>query len=701
MPGATVRPVSEPLDDLIGDDLALRAQTLGVDTQFLDWCDQMQQVDPRTVHQVVQILQEGLQPGQELGLPPCVVMRQDQPARLPLSQTPTSAHVHCFDGRQIPVTILQTQPELVLPLDLPLGDHTLMVEHDGHYVEVALAVCPTREASEALLPEPGQWGIWVQLYAVRSATSWGHGDLADARTLAEHAATQWGADFLLLNPLHAPGPGPVVADSPYLPSSRRYFSPLYLPIEALPEYEQAPPAVRERIAELAQPCQARNHTTELIDRSLVWQAKREALLLLHHLPAAPTREQAFADYCATEGEDLRDFALWCALTDELQGPWQSWPAPLRQRDPHALSIAHEQHAASVRFYSWVQWLMQEQLQLTQQVARQAGMRLGIIHDLAVGAGFDSADAWAWQDVLATGASVGAPPDAFNQLGQDWSQPPWRPQALAQVAYRPYRALLRAVLRVGAGVRIDHILGLFRLWWVPQGCQASHGTYVHYDSEAMLALLALEAYYAGSLVVGEDLGNVGAGVRARLADHALLGTSLLWFEVKDGHPKPAQQWRELSMATVGTHDLPPTAGFITGEHIRVRDQLHLLTQPVGQEWEQLRQGLQRWVQVMQNSGALQPGAVDLPADLATTPLPWQQVQELILGLHRFLAQTPARLIGVGLSDLAADRNMINQPGTYQEYPNWRVPLAGSDGKVLALEDLLRLPWAEQVVHAVTH
>lgn len=686
-----VQPSPSPTDPAV--DLAQKAQTLGISTQFEDWHHQLQHVDAATVRTLVEILEPD-QPGQQTTLPACVVMRQDQPALLP--QGEGSWQVLTAAGERLELAPGSTH----LPADLPLGDHQLVGQGNGQRHEIPLAVCPTREQSQALLPAPGQWGIWVQVYAMRSAASWGHGDLADVRTLAQHAAQQWGADYLLLNPLHALGVGPFVADSPYLPSSRRFFSPLYLPIEALPDYHQAPPEIREKIAELAAPCKHRNTTTELIERSTVWQAKRAALELLYAQPSTPQREQAFADYVQQQGQDLRDFALWCALSDQYISAWPQWPQPLRQRDPHAVEQAHQEHAAAVRWWSWVQWLVDEQLQLTQQAARQAGMRIGIIHDLAVGAGFDSADAWAWQDVLATGASVGAPPDEFNQLGQDWGQPPWRPQALAKVAYHPFRALLRAVLRAGAGVRIDHILGLFRLWWVPQGSTPAAGTYVHSASDTLLALLALEAHQAGSFVVGEDLGNVGAGVRDTLADHALLGTSLLWFERDEhGQPKPAQKWRALSMATIGTHDLPPAAGFVAGEHIRVRQRLGLLTEPARRVWAGHRRELVAWQQALEAAGVLEGPLPPLPEDLAHTAIDPQQVQELVLGLHRFLAHTPARLVGVGLPDLAGDRNMINQPGTFQEYPNWRVPLADATGAAILLEDLLALPWAAQVAAAV--
>ena len=235
-----------------------------------------------------------------------------------------------------------------------------------------------------------------------------------------------------------------------------------------------------------------------------------------------------------EGQSLDDFATWCALAEEYGNDWHQWPEDLQHPASPAVADFAAEHADAVDFHRWLQWQLDDQLTAAQATAVQAGMELGVMHDLAVGVDPNGADAWALQDVLALGVTAGAPPDEFNQLGQDWSQPPWRPDQLVDHAYEPFRALVNAVLRHAGGVRIDHIIGLFRLWWIPKGAPPTDGTYVRYDHEAMIGVVALEAHRAGAVVVGEDLGTVEPWVRDYLRERGLFGTSILWFEAdRDG------------------------------------------------------------------------------------------------------------------------------------------------------------------------
>ena len=280
--------------------------------------------------------------------------------------------------------------------------------------------------------------------------------------------------------------------------------------------------------------------------------------------------------------------------------------------------------------------------------------------------------------MARGVTVGAPPDAYSQMGQDWQQPPWRPDRLAELAYAPLRELFRNALRHGGGLRVDHIIGLFRLWWIPAGTSADAGTYVHYDHDALIGILALEAERAGAVIIGEDLGNVEPQVRGYLRERGLLGTSILWFEAdpETGGPLPPQRWREYCLASVTTHDLPPTTGYLAGDHIRLRDRLGLLTRAVDEELAAAAESeTTAWIAELTDCGLL-------PADAAPTP------EDIVLALHRFLTLTPARLRCVALTDAVGERRTQNQPGTTEpEYPNWRVPLGGPDGRALLLEDVL--------------
>ena len=343
---------------------------------------------------------------------------------------------------------------------------------------------------------------------MRSSRSWGLGDVADLADLAAWSGHELGADFILVNPLHAASPVPPMAPSPYLPVTRRFANPIYLRVEGVPEFAYLSDAVRGSVAALAATVQVTNTSAELLERDPVWAAKRAALEVVHDVPRTPGRQAAYDEFREREGAGLDDFALWCALSDTYGEP-DAWPEELA--DPHgeAAEAARVTLAEKVEFHRWLQWVLDEQLGQAQAAATAAGMAIGVMHDLAVGVHPEGADAWALRDVLAKGVAVGAPPDMYNQMGQDWSQPPWRPDALAEQAFIPYRDMLRTVLRHAGGIRIDHVIGLFRLWWIPRGMPANQGTYVRYDHDAMVGILALEAQRAGAVVIGEDLGTVEA------------------------------------------------------------------------------------------------------------------------------------------------------------------------------------------------
>src|ERR1017187_4628040 len=302
------------------------------------------------------------------------------------------------------------------------------------------------------------------------------------------------------------------------------------------------------------------------------------------------------------------------------------------------------------------------------------MGIGVIRDLAVGSHPGGADAWSGQDVLVPGISVGAPPDEFNQRGQDWTQPPWHPRRLAEQGYVPLAGLIAAGLRHAGGLRVDHVMGLLRLWWVPAGMSPDQGTYVRYDHEAMVGVLAGQASRAGALAIGEDLGTVEPWIRAHLASRGVLGTSILWFERDaDGLPLPPGRWRGDCLATVGTHDVPPAAAFITGEQVALRARLGLLTRPEAVERSSAAAAVSAWRDTLAGQGLLPAGRDPAPAEFTTA-------------LYAYLARTPAALIGVSLTDAIGDRRPQNMPGTISEYPNWRVPLCDGEGRAVLLQDL---------------
>jgi 4-alpha-glucanotransferase len=473
--------------------------------------------------------------------------------------------------------------------------------------------------------------------------------------------------------------------SPYLPTSRRFFNPLYLRVERIPEYADLPPADRDTVDDLARELHERLDDADVIDRDTSWTAKRAALRLVHQVPRTAGREIDYAAYRTRHGDALRHFATWSAIAQEHGNDARAWPAPLQDVSSPAVTAYAAAHEEAVELEMWLQWVLDEQLQLAQAKAVDAGMTLGTMHDLAVGVHPGGADAWRLRSTYASGIAVGAPPDPFNQVGQNWSQPTWRPERLEELAYAPFRDLIAAVLRHAGGVRVDHVIGLFRLWWIPEGRPPSEGTYVRYDHEAMIGVLALEAQRAGAVVVGEDLGVVEPSAREYLASRGVLGTSILWFERDgEGRPLPAERWREYCLASVGTHDLPPTAGYLTGEHVRLRDRLGLLTRPLAEETAAAEQERESWLDEVRSRGLLPDGS---------------DIERTVEALHRYLRLTPARLLCVALTDAVGDRRTQNQPGTSDEYPNWRVPLSGPDEKPMLLEDVLTSARAATLAEAV--
>ena len=531
------------------------------------------------------------------------------------------------------------------------------------------------------------WGFTVQLYSLRSGHSWGHGDLHDLADLARWSACELGADFVLINPLHAAEPLPPVSPSPYLPMSRRFTSPLYLRIEDIPEYALLPAGDRRRIEELAAPLRAASGSGALIDRDSVWRAKLTALELIYARPLPEGRWAGFEKFLVAGGEPLAAWAAWCTLAESHGPDWRAWPAAARPggRRPPA---AHGQFRGRERFHAWLQWLTDSQRAAAQAAARAAGMRIGVVADLAVGAHPGGADAWANAGVLVPAMSVGAPPDEFNQWGQDWGQPPGHPARLAAAGYRPLSGLIQAAFRHAGGLRADHALGLFRLWWVPAGMTPDQGTYVRYPHEAMTGVLAGEAARAGALAIGEDLGTVEDWVRDYLSARGVLGTAMLWFERdRDGLPLSPGRWRRLCLATVGTHDVPPVAAFVSGEQLTLRARLGLLTQDLAAERAAATAALGAWRAALARQGLAAPGVPLDPAGFTTA-------------LYAYLARTPALLIGVSLADAVGERRPQNMPGTITEYPNWQVPLADGDGRPVLLEDLAAHPGVRAVAAAVS-
>lgn len=569
--------------------------------------------------------------------------------------------------------VLMGEASFAVPADLPLGWHEVFAESGTRRAQAPLAMTP-KTLDPAAITGPRQWGFMTQLYATRSHSSWGLGDLRDCSTLAQWSATEYGAGFVLINPLHSAAPVSPMEQSPYLPVTRRFVNPIYLHVEDVPEINRLGWLQGSRLRRLAREMESINLSDALLDRDAVWAAKRKALRWIFDAGLETDRATDFASYLDREGQDLRDFATWCAIADDHGSDIGTWPMDLRDSRNEAVDEFRLANEDEVAFHSWLQWQLDQQLVGMQAAARDSGMAIGVMHDLAVGVHPGGADAWSLREVLAQGVSVGCPPDMYNQLGQDWSQPPWRPDALADAGFAPYRNMLRALLRSSGGLRIDHVLGLFRMWWIPRGAKPYEGTYVRFDHDAMLGILCLEVHRAGAIVVGEDLGTVEPWVADELASRGILGTSILWFEPE----RDPTHWRPEVLASVTVHDLPPTAGYLRDEHVRIRSELNILEDPVEVVAAGARHEREVWAKVLREQGWL---AVD--ADLATDA----GLDAMAVALHRAVAASGARLIGIGLSDVVGDRRAQNQPGTYREYPNWCVPMTDAKGKTMPLEDIM--------------
>jgi 4-alpha-glucanotransferase len=511
-----------------------------------------------------------------------------------------------------------------LPPDLPLGYHELR-PLDG-------------APATRLITSPGRchwppglrtWGWAVQLYATRSEKSWGIGDLADLRRLARWSARELGAGLLLVNPLHAASPGLPQEPSPYFPSSRRYRNPLYLRIEELPGAAEA--AVE--LEPLAAAGRALN-AARRIDRDAVYRLKLAALERLWPRSAG---NPAFERYRADQGRALDEFATFCVLAERHGRDWRAWPADYRRPDAPAVARFATAEAERVRFHAWLQWLIDAQL-------ARAAAELPVTQDLPVGVDPGGADAWVWQGILAHDVTVGAPPDRYNTRGQDWRLPPFVPHRLAAAGYEPFIQTIRATLRHAGGLRVDHALGLFRLFWIPEGASPVEGAFVRYPTDDLLAIIALESQRAGAVVVAEDLGTAEPGMREHLAAAGVLSYRVLWFE----KARPVRYPRR-AVAAVTTHDLPTVAGLWTGADLAAQNGLGL--QPNAAAVGAIRERLR--------------GFGRLPDDAPP--------EQVIVRTYEVLGRAPSAILTATLEDACAVPERPNMPQTTTEWPNWSLAL----------------------------
>ncbi len=577
---------------------------------------------------------------------------------------------------------------LTLPDDIPAGYHTLRVNAGPLHGEARLICAPARVPLPPAVAEKQRWGWMAQMYSIRSAESWGVGDYGDLKLLLTDAAEKSHADFMLINPIHATAPVEPLEPSPYLPESRRFMNVTYIRPQDIEEYAGLDEAALAEVERLHAEVAPANDNADELDINSAWWHKRQALQLVFKVPRSAERQAAFEAFKEAAGPDLRAFAAWSVAFQVWGAPWEgTWFAETNRDSPEVAELMRD-HADMVEFECWLQWIADEQVTAAQTAARESGMALGLMQDMAVGVHSLGADVWWNPERFAVGSvTVGCPPDFYNQQGQDWGQPPFNPNYLAKTGYGVYREMVHNMFSHAGAVRIDHVLGLFRLWWIPQGEGARGGAYVTYDYEAMIAILTIEASRVNGLVVGEDLGTVPDYVRTVLAEHGLLGCTVEWFARVDDSPNAGDpyadpaDYRKYALASVTTHDLPPTAGYLQFEHVKLREELNLLTGPVEEFQASATAERQAMLDRLVESELITP---EIAADVD------DHIQEIVEAMHKMLLRAPSVLLQAALVDGVGETRSQNQPGTSSEYCNWRVPLAGPDHKVVHTDEVFDLP-----------
>ena len=582
---------------------------------------------------------------------------------------------------------------LPLPLNVPLGYHRFKLNISDERVqlsgEMKLVMAPDQCYQPPVLADDKRiWGLALQLYAIRSRRNWGIGDFGDLRIALENAATL-DADLVGVSPLHALFPDQPERASPYNPSSRQFLNILYLDIEAIDDFAECPearawvsePAFQTRLEEL--------RATEHVDYQAVAEIKLTVLERLHrhfrehHLEQDNERARAFRRFQADQGEALAQQALFECLQahfheqDSSVWGWSAWPE--QYQDPNSIEVAAfaAEHLEQIEFYGYCQWQAALQLQAVAWRSQELGLGIGLYQDLALGVDRGGADSWGNKTLYALAISSGAPPDDFSPKGQIWGLPPIIPTQLYQAGYQPFIDLVRNNMQHAGALRIDHVMGLMRLYWVV-GETAAAGGYVAYPVRDLLSILALESQRNKCLVIGEDLGTVPPELRQMLAELGIFSYRLLYFEkTSDGSFQAPEHYPKKALVAVTTHDLPTLTGYWQSRDLAIRSELNLFPNDHmrHQQLSDRAQDRRRLLVALQQQQLLPS---DVTLDPEQTPA---MTLELVCAIYRFLARSPAQILSVQLEDILGQLDQINVPGTINEVPNWRRKLS------LAVEEWL--------------
>jgi len=585
-----------------------------------------------------------------------------------------------------------TRRRLELPLDLPFGYHELEVKIAGGSADSCRLILSPPQCYEPAPVAAGRrlWGVAVQLYTLRSRDNWGIGDFDDLKRLIRWVAAQ-GAGFIGLNPLHALAPSDPERASPYSASSRHFLNVLYIAVAAVPEFRDCPaarerfgdPSIIKRVSEL--------RACEHVDYRGVADLKFEILALLYgdfcdrHLATGSERAGHFLAFVADGGRLLQMHARFDALdryfraTLGVASGWLNWPQEFRDVNGSAAAQFAAEHPKEVEFHVYLQWLAHEQLCGAQALTRELGMPIGLYGDYAVGANPSGSETWVDQDSYRMGAEIGAPPDPLALKGQGWGIPPQDPQQMQARRLQGFVRLIRNNMRCYGALRLDHVMALFRLWWVPCGFPPTEGAYVHYPLQQLLTVLSLESARSACLVVGEDLGVVPDEMRQAMPEFGLYHYKVLLFEKSEGRFRRPDEYPRRALATVTTHDMPTLRGYWEGHDIELRRRLNLypsaeVLNDVMRERERDRESL---LAALREQGLM-------PARPATAAEPF--TADLAQALHLYLARSTTMLAALQIEDLLGMADPVNVPGTDREYPNWRRKLSADVEDMAACADI---------------
>ncbi len=579
-----------------------------------------------------------------------------------------------------------TQWNWELPYRLPQGYHTLTLSLFGAETSQKLIATPdTCWEPNAVLEGKKLFGPALQLYSLKSEQNWGMGDYGDLQRMIRLLANQ-GVDIVGVNPLHELFPHQPQERSPYAPSSRLFFNSLYLDMQAIQEFQECSqvqtwwhlPETQARLQEL--------RASELVDYIGVSGMKHYALRLMfhtfqtHHIAQETERAKAFKHFVLVGGKTLKRFATYQALQwqkcheDFMQWGWPVWPEGLQMPDTPELKHFEMTQQEAIQYFLWLQFLNAEQLHATANTAKQAGMKVGLYLDLAVGSGISGADVWSDQALYATSVSVGCPPDAFNLLGQQWGLPAVNPITLRERAYQPFVQMVRQNMKYAGALRIDHFVAAHRIFWIPEGMSPKEGAFVLHDMEALMGILALESHRNQCIVIGEDLGTVPETVQTHMAKWGIYSYKVFFFEKQGEHDlTPPQAYPEQALVTISTHDLPTLFGFWSGADIAVRDEIALF--PNASVREDFIKGREQdrytMIHSLKREGLLPPEFSDNQYDhFPTAP------DSLAIAAHKYLSLTPSKLQLFQMEDLLKQEAQMNMPGTVNEHPNWQRKLSAS-------------------------